>query len=76
MKGLLFIAAVLCGTETGGRPIAFLCSVVNTAQTITVWMKPAAVNHCLCETACVCIVVQYLNCREHQCYLLFGKMLI
>lgn len=53
MKGLLFIAAVLCGTETGGRPIAFLCSVVNTAQTITVWMKPAAVNHCLCETACV-----------------------
>lgn len=62
MKGLLFIAAVLCGTEKAGRPVSFMCSVVNTAQTILVWMNRAAVNQLLCvcdmkvkEIWCVCV---------------------
>lgn len=73
MKGLLFIAAVLCGTEKGGQPVTFMYPVVYTAQTIPVWRNLADVNHCLWQTetvrgywsvsTCVCVCV-FWNWKE------------
>lgn len=71
MKSLLFLAAA-CRTETGGRPVTFVCSVVNTAQTISVHMNPE--NYCLhnClrdrRRLCVflCVWVSNLSSKETQ----------